>query len=437
MDKLKQLHIGLSLSATWLKGDGWRDKDSRVEELFMGDFYVDLAKKAEKAKLDFVFKPDALFLDTKVLDSSPGWSSLDPTVLLTSIARETERIGLITTISSTFYPPYIVARQLQSLNWISNGRAGWNIVTSLGGVENFMAGEMPSSQERYAQAEEFHKVVNSLWDSFPGLSLLTNRKTGHYADHQKISTIDHVGEFFHVEGPLNIPSYQSHPLPLLQAGASPSGRAFASAIADAVFAAAPDITAAKELRNDLRAKAQQEGRSEDAIRILPGLYFFLADTREEAFKLHARAHANLSKEKRYETVQTILGLNLRDMPLDHKITADLLPNDDVSVRSQTHTNLLKNLITEKQPTIEELLSRPEVVGSGHWVIVGTVEDALVSIEEWVEADAMDGFIALPGGSLHSLELFCDKLVPMLVDKGLFRKDYSGNTLREHLLIDNQ
>ncbi|UOQ49893.1 hypothetical protein MUN88_07435 [Gracilibacillus caseinilyticus] len=141
--------------------------------------------------------------------------------------------------------------------------------------------------------------------------------------------------------------------------------------------------------------------------------------------------------KKYEAVQTLIDLDLRGKPLDQIVTSDLLPNNDVSVRSQTQANLLRSLISGKEPTIEELLSRPEVVGSGHWVVVGTVEDALASITEWAEADAIDGFIALPGGSIQSLTLFCDQLVPKLVEKGLFRENYTRKTLREHLLMNKK
>ncbi|WP_100401901.1 NtaA/DmoA family FMN-dependent monooxygenase [Bacillus sp. FJAT-42315] len=431
MDTNRQLCIGLSLTATWRKGKEY----SNVENLYSTDFYVELAKMAEKAKLDFVFRPDTLFLNQKVLDKSPGFGSLDPTLLLTSIACETERIGLVTTASTTFNPPYVVARQLQSLHWISNGRAGWNIVTSIEGAENFGDAPMPSSPERYRKANEFTEVVRKLWASYPHEALTARRTSEQFANKELVSSIDHSGDFFSVKGPLNLPAHSSGEIPLFQAGASDSGRNFAASVADAIFAATPDIISGIELREDLRRRAQERGRHPDAIRVLPGLYFFLAKTRSEARELHRQAHAHLSLAHRYVSVQSILGLDMSGWPLDKRVTSELLPDLNQPVRSRTHADLLRRFIMREEPTVEELLSRPEVVGSAHWVAVGTVEDVVNDIIEWFEAGAMDGFIALPGGSVQSMELFFHELMPLLVEKGLFRSEYTGETLREHLGIE--
>lgn len=429
----RQLCIGLSLSTTWLKGTGWQQPDSMVEHLYSSNFYVMLAKRAEKAKLDFLFKPDALLLNTEVLDRSPGFGGLDPIVLLASIASETDRIGLVTTASTTFNPPYVVARQLQSLHWISNGRAGWNIVTSIDGADNFSNAPMPSSEERYAKAMEFTDVVRKLWESYPYEALLINRTTGQFADKEKISPIHHDGDFFNIKGPLNLPTHKSGSIPLFQAGASGTGRNFAASTADAIFAATPDITSGIELRQDLRMRARRHGRQPDAVRVLPGLYFFLGKTRDEARELYRKAHTHLSTAHRYASIQSILGLDISHLPLDQPVTADLLQGINHPVRSQTHADLLRSLIVQQQPTVRELLFRPEVIGSAHWVVVGTVEDAQREITTWFEAGAMDGFIALPG-SIQSLELFFDELVPMLTQHGLYRSEYTGNTLREHMGI---
>ncbi|WP_433754127.1 NtaA/DmoA family FMN-dependent monooxygenase [Paenibacillus amylolyticus] len=428
----KQLCIGLSLTATWLKGNSWCREDSNVENLYSSDFYLELAQKAEKAKLDFVFKADALLLHVDVLDHTPGFSSPDSTIMLASIARETERIGLITTTSTTFNPPYVVARQLQSLNWISKGRAGWNMVTAIGGAENFSNAPMPSSKERYTKAMEFADVVHKLWRSYPHDALWVDRKTGRYADREKICAIEHSGEYFSVKGPLNVPAYSPDSLPLLQAGASESGRHFAASVADAVFAATPDIAAGIELREDLRRRASNQGRHPDEIRVLPGMYLFLGKTRDEARELHHEAHAHMTIKHRYSAIQSILGMDISHLSMDCPVTADMLPDLFQPTHSQTHTNLLRRLIINEQPAVRDLLSRPEVVGSAYWIIVGTVEDALREIITWHEAGALDGFIALPGGSMQSMSLFFDELVPMLADQGLFRKEYTGSTLSEHL-----
>ncbi|NRS17914.1 NtaA/DmoA family FMN-dependent monooxygenase [Brevibacillus sp. HB1.4B] len=434
MTEDKQLCIGLSLNATWMKGEGWRRPDSGVEKMGSIDYYMDLAKMAEKAKLDFLFRADYLCVHPQTLGDAAHFGSPDPTMIFAAIARETERIGLVTTISTTFNPPYVVARQLQSLHWLSNGRAGWNIVTSIEGAENFGDSPMPSPQERYAKAAEFTEVIKKLWDSFPSEAIVMDRETGMFSDREKVTAIDHSGEFFSVKGPLTLPAHPSGSIPFFQAGASDTGRSFAAKVADAIFAAMPDLESGVELRSDLRRRAEEQGRSPDAIKVLPGLYFFLADTREEAHGLHKEAHAHLSLERRHASLQSVLGLDLRSFTLDHPVTVDMLPDPNQPVRSRTHADLLRRYIINHQPTVEEVLARPEVVGSAHWVSIGTVEDVLNDIMERFEAGAMDGFIALPGGSEKSMELFFEKLMPQLVERGLFRSEYAGVTLREHLRI---
>ncbi|MDN4082922.1 NtaA/DmoA family FMN-dependent monooxygenase [Paenibacillus polymyxa] len=430
----RQLCIGLSLSATWMKGDGWRRPDSGVEKMGAIDYYIDLAKMAEKAKLDFLFKADYLYVSPQMLGDSANFGSPDPTMMFAAIARETERIGLVTTISTTFNPPYVVARQLQSLHWLSNGRAGWNIVTSIEGAENFGDSPMPSPQERYAKAMEFTDVVRMLWESFPNEEIVIDRESGIFSDKDKVTSIHHSGDFFSVRGPLTLPAHTSGSIPLFQAGASDTGRNFASSIADAIFAAMPDLESGVELRTDLRRRAKEHGRDPNAIKVLPGLYFFLAETREEAHELHKSAHAHLSLERRHASLKSVLGLDLSSFELDHCVTADMLPDPNQPVRSRTHAELLRRYITKYEPTVEEVLARPEVVGSAHWVSVGTVDDVLNEIIQRFEAGAIDGFIALPGGSEESMKIFFEKLMPQLVERGLFRSEYAGSTLRAHLAI---
>lgn len=282
MSTPKRLHIGMSLAPTWLSGDAWRRPDSNIEGIFGSDFAVDIARRSEAAHLDFVFRPDVSSLPLDVLETGSGFASLDPTVLLAAVARETSRIGLVSTVSTTFYPPYVVARQLQSLHWISNGRAGWNIVTALQGHENFGLDAMPDAEQRYARAAEFTRLVHDLWDSFPREALLVDRESGRYADVSRVRPVDHDGEFLKVKGPLNLPAFGEARIPLVQAGASESGRDFAASVADLVFAPTPDKEAALELRRDLSRRAERHGRSPRDVRLLPGFSLYLAESREEA-----------------------------------------------------------------------------------------------------------------------------------------------------------
>tara|TARA_E500000318_G_scaffold19722_1_gene20482 strand:- start:1455 stop:2759 length:1305 start_codon:yes stop_codon:yes gene_type:complete len=432
MNHRKKLHIGMSLSPTWLAGDAWRRDDSKIEDIYGSDFHLDIAKRSEQAKLDFVFRPDTLFLDSQILESGPGFSSLDPTILLASIARETSRIGLLSTASTTFFPPYIVARQIQSLNWLSNGRAGWNIVTALDGNQNFGLDAMPSSDERYERAIEFTEIVRQLWQSYPHSALMNHRASGRYADTSKIKSIDHSGKYYIVKGPLNVPAYGDTPIPLIQAGASETGRDFAASIADAIFAATPDKDVASELRKDLRRRATSHGRNEDDILVLPGLSLYLASTESEARDLYTETHARQDNVKKLQYIKSLTDLDLSLWPTDRPITAADLPPPPATVRSRTHSNLLRRLIQREEPTVETLLRCPEVIGSAHWQVIGTVDDAIEKIEEWTNAGAMDGFISVPGGSVDSVDIFFEQLMPRLSDNGFFRSEYSGNTFYEHL-----
>lgn len=428
----RPLCIGLSLATTWLSASSWPRPHSGIEGIYESQLYVDLAQRAEAAKLDFLFRPDTLFLITEVVAHSPGFSGLDPSILLATLARETKHIGLVSTASTTFYPPYVVARQLQSLNWVSQGRAGWNVVTALGGNTNFGQSQMLSTQERYAKAQEFVEVVQKLWQSYPHQALLLDRAQGRYADPNAIQAIQHDQQFFQVEGPLNLPAYEHGRIPLFQAGASEIGRNFAALISDGIFAATPDMDAATELRSDLRQRAVAYGRSPNDIRVLPGLYLFLGQTKQEAQALYQETQAVQDNKRKFAYLKETLGIDLSQFPLDQPVTASLLPQDPPKLLNQTRANLLKRLILREQPTLQDLLKRPEVVGSAHWLIVGTAEDALTEINQWTKAGAIDGFIALPGGSTDSLGLFFDELMPLLSEQGLFRKEYQGITLSEHM-----
>ncbi|SER25624.1 NtaA/DmoA family FMN-dependent monooxygenase [Sphingobium sp. YR768] len=424
MTTAPSLCVGLSIAVTWLTGNGWRRPGSRVEDIYSSDFYIDIARQAEAAGVDFLFRPDSLFLDPAALATSPGFSSLDPTLLLSTLARETQRIGLVTTASTSFYPPYIVARQLQSLNWLSNGRAGWNIVTSIDGSGNFGSEPFPSSTRRYAQAAEFTDVVRALWSSYPAEALAYDRDNGLYGHTEQVRPIEHRGTHFAVEGPLNLPTFPGRRIPLFQAGASNEGRDFAARVADGVFAATPDMGAAIELRQDIRKRAASHGRDPDTVRVLPGLSLYLADSEAEARDLFAETHRGLGEARKHRLIADSLGLDVSSMPEDQRITPAMLPDQVRTVRSRTHTALLHRLIARDTPTVGDLLSRPEVAGSAHWLFVGRPDDAVREIERWAHAGAIDGFIALPGGSDRSVALLLDELLTNLQLSGLFRSSLS-------------
>ncbi|TFY87472.1 LLM class flavin-dependent oxidoreductase [Pseudomonas nabeulensis] len=431
MSQNKHLHIGLSLAPTWQSGDAWRRADSDIEGIYTTDFAVDLARRAEAAHLDFVFRPDVCAVNESQLDAGSGFACLDPSILLAAVSQHTSRIGLVSTVSTTWNPPYVVARQLQSLNWVSRGRIGWNIVTALQGHENFGLSTMPSADERYQRAAEFTAVVRQLWDSFPGDSVLVDREAGRYADATRIKPINHEGEHFRVRGPLNMPAFDAR-IPLIQAGASEAGRDFAASVADVVFAPTPDLQAAQDLRDDLSRRALRHGRDPADVRLLPGLSLYLADTREQAREIFLHTHARLDRTRKLEQIREMTGLDLTAWPDDKPVTPADLPPPPPSPASRTHSHLLRRLLARESLTVSELLLRPEVISAAHWQVIGTAQDAVESIQAWAASGAINGFIAAPGGSVGSITVFLEQVMPRLVERGLFRRDYQGTTFMEHL-----
>lgn len=431
MSQTKHLHIGLSLAPTWQSGDAWRRPDSDIEGIFSAEFATDLARRAEAAHLDFVFRPDVCCVNETLLEQGSGFASLDPNILLAAVAQHTSRIGLVSTVSTTFNPPYVVARQLQSLNWVSRGRVGWNIVTALQGHENFGLAAMPGADERYRRAAEFTEVVRGLWRSFPGDAVLVDRAQGRYADAARVRPIDHTGEHLRVRGPLNVPAFDAR-IPLIQAGASEAGRDFAAAVADIVFAPTPDLQAAQDLRQDLSRRALRHGRRPDEVRLLPGLSLYLAETREQAREVFMQTHARLDRVRKLEQIREMTGLDLSAWPEAVPVTPADLPPAPPSPASRTHSQLLRRLLERESLTVSELLLRPEVISAAHWQVIGTAQDAVESICTWAASGAIDGFIAAPGGSVESIRVFLEEVMPRLVELGLFRRKYRGTTFIEHL-----
>lgn len=426
-----KLHIGLSLAPTWHAGEAWRRPNSAVETAYSPDFALDLARRAEAAHLDFIFRPDSLALHRSQIGQSSAMASLDPTLQLAAIAQNTHQIGLVTTASTSFMPPYILARQLQSLHWLSDGRAGWNIVTSLDGHGHFGLAHMPPAAARYARAKEAVDVIRALWHSFPPEALLLDKDAGQFANPDLIRPIFHDGAEFCIEGPLNLPAHPA-PLPLFQAGASDIGRGFAAGISDAIFASCPDMEAGQELRTDLQARAVAQGRRAEDIRLLPGLSLFLAETEDAALSLFRATHARSDPNRHRAHIKALTGLDVSDMPLDTQITSAMLPSPLPAPRSRTHAELLRRVIAREAPRLSDLMNRPEVISSGHWTVIGTPDMAARAIADWQDGGAMDGFVALPGGSVESLGLFFDALVPRLKSENRLRQSYESAHLAGHL-----
>ncbi|HEY0889133.1 MAG TPA: LLM class flavin-dependent oxidoreductase [Nocardioides sp.] len=427
----RQLSLNAFLHDAGHHEASWRHPDSAAERVHDIDFYVELAQRAEAAKLDGVFFAD-----------SPGmWAAtpyrptahLEPITRLAAIAARTERIGLIATASTTFYEPYNLARLFNSLDMLSGGRAGWNIVTtqSEAVARNFSLAELPSAEERYARGQEFVDVVTKLWDSWEDDAIVADRESGLYFDPDKVHPVDHVGRHFQVAGPLAAPrSPQGRPV-YVQAGSSNDGRAFAARNAEAIFTAHQTIGDAQAFYADIKSRAARLGRNPDHVKVLPGISPFLADTEAEARELQHYVDSLTVPAYGLAQLEGLAGISLAHLELDEKVPVEIFgPAGNVLDNNRSRLQVVANIVERDRPTLRELLHR--LAGArGHNVVAGTPTQVADVISDWFRNDAADGFNVMPPLYPQLLDVFVDRVVPLLQDRGLFRTEYAGTTLRDH------
>lgn len=427
----RQLNLNAFLHDTGHHEASWRHPDSSAERTLDVSFYQDIARRAEDAKLDAIFLADI----PAVL--APGGhrpvSSLEPITLLSSIAATTSHLGLIATASTTFHEPYNLARLFAALDIVSGGRAGWNIVTSASpaAAPNFSSQPLPPSNERYERAEEFLEVVTKLWDSWQDDAVVIDREAGVFADPDKVHSIDHVGRHFHVRGPLNVPrSPQGRPV-YVQAGSSNDGRAFAARHAEAIFTAHQQIGDAQAFYADIKNRARQLGRNPDHVKVLPGISPFVADTEAEAKDLYDGLNELTVVSYGLTQLEALTATSLGHLNLDERVPLELFgPAGNVLDNSASRKQVVANIVERERPTLRELLHRL-AGGRGHNVVYGTPLQIADLIHEWFDNGAADGFNVMPPLYPQFLDAFTSKVVPILQDRGLFRTEYSGATLRDH------
>jgi FMN-dependent oxidoreductase (nitrilotriacetate monooxygenase family) len=392
------------------------------------EHYKNLARIAERGKLDSLFLADSPVLWNNVGRRPAG--TLEPTVLLTVLAGVTEHIGLIATASTTYNEPFNLARRFASLDHVSGGRAGWNIVTTAGvdAARNFNLEELPAHSERYARAAEFIDVSLKLWDSWSDDAPLGDKERGVWGDADKIYPPRHVGRYFKVEGALNVPrAPQGYPL-LVQAGSSEDGKELAAAYAEAVFTAQQTLEDAQSFYADLKSRAQGLGRDPDTIKILPGLVPVIGSTEAEAHALDAELDRLISPEHAKRQLAQTLRVKPEDLVLDAELPKDL-PNEDEIEGAKSRYTLIVNLARRERLTVRQLIGRLGG-GRGHRTFAGTPEQVADAIQEWWENGAADGFNVMAPVLPSGLTAFVDHVVPILQRRGLFRTEYEGKTLRD-------
>ena len=380
-------------------------------------------QRAEAACLDAVFFADSLALTGNI-------PSLEPLTLLSALAASTERIGLIGTATTTYNEPYTVARQFASLDQLSDGRAGWNLVTSDNAAEaaNFCRDQHVGHAERYARAREFHQVVTGLWDSWQDGALVNDKAGGVLVDPARIRKLDHRGEHFAVAGPLNVTrSPQGRPV-VVQAGGSAAGRDLAAATAEVVFTAQPTLAGAQDFYRDIKRRVADQGRRPDALKIMPGLFAVVGSSQGEADDKFGMLQSLIEPKAGLALLGRMIGnFDLSGYPLDGPLP-ELPPTED---GQRSRQQLLTKLAQGENLSIRQLYQRI-AGGRGHFTVIGTAHTVADQMQAWFEGGAADGFNfmapALPGG----LDDFLALVVPELQRRGLFRTAYTGTTLREHL-----
>ncbi|TBU74786.1 LLM class flavin-dependent oxidoreductase [Pseudomonas daroniae] len=421
----RQIKLGAMIHGVGHGWGEWRHPNALADASVNFGYYKQQAKLAEGAKFDFAFIADSLHIHAK---SSPHYlNRFEPLTILSALAAVTENIGLVATVTVSYTEPFQVARQFASLDHISGGRAGWNVVTSWlsGTADNFGKAEHPPHAVRYRIAREHVNVVKGLWDSWEDDAFTRDKESGEFFDPDKLHTLNHQGEFFKVKGPLNIQrSRQGQPL-IFQAGTSDDGRNFAAQNADAIFVSPESFSEARAYYQDLKQRAAKAGRNPDELFILPGIRPIIGRDAEEVESRYQQAVDLVS----IEDAIVALGRPFNDYDFTgHDLDAPFPDLGDLGSNSHKgSSDRIKQQAREENLTLREValrFSRPRRD------FVGTPEEVANALQDWFEDGAADGFIVnslLPDG----LQYFTEYVAPLLQARGLLRREYQGQTLRDN------
>jgi FMN-dependent oxidoreductase (nitrilotriacetate monooxygenase family) len=430
MARDRQLKLGAFMRPASIHTGAWRYPGAYPDANFNYHHLKRFAQTLERGKFDAFFMADHLALlnmPIEALKRSHTVTSFEPFTLLSAFAGATEHIGLVATASTTFDAPFHVARRFASLDHISNGRAGWNIVTTSNpdAALNFGLEEHLEHGERYARAREFYDVVTGLWDSFAEDAFTRDVESGLYFNPDRMHVLDHEGKYYSVRGPLHIARpVQGWPV-IVQAGASDAGRQLAAETAEVVFAAGGSLESGRKFYADVKARMEKIGRARDHMKILPGAFVVVGETVEEARKKRAFLDSLVHYDSAIASLSIALGHDASSFDPDGP-----LPEIPESNASKSGRERVLDLARRENLTVRQLAQR--LGGYAGLAFVGTPATIADQMEEWLLTEASDGFNVmfpyLPGG----LDDFVDEVVPELQRRGLFRRDYEGATLRENL-----
>ena len=428
------MKLGLFVSGPGHHVAAWRAPDVEPDAGQSLKHYIEIARLGERGKFDFLFNADSNSTfgpdDINVWKRTTAALRLEPLTLMSALAAVTTHIGLVSTATTTYLEPFHVARLFASLDQLSGGRAGWNLVTSSAASEalNFSHAVHAPHADRYERAAEFVRVVMGLWDSWEDDAFVFDKEEGLFFDPSKLHTLNHKGEHFSVRGPLMMRrSPQGRPL-VVQAGQSEAGRALAAATADVIFTVQQEIEPARAFYADIKQRAKKLGRNPDHLAIMPGVMVVVGKTRREAEEKYAALQSLIHPELGVATLSDMVGMDLSDYPLDGP-----LPEVPLSNTQQGRQQVVVDLARRENLTIRQLYQR--VSGArAHRSLYGTVEEIADSLEHWYRSGAADGFNIMALTFPQGLADFVDHVVPELQRRKLFRTEYTGTTLRENLGI---
>jgi FMN-dependent oxidoreductase (nitrilotriacetate monooxygenase family) len=423
----RQMHLGLFIMGTGGHIAGWRYPGAfdSFQDLSMVQA---IAATAERGKFDLIFMGDNLYADPA---AHPSYTArLEPLTMLSAIAVGTRRIGLGATASTTYGDPFSTARAFASLDHISHGRAAWNAVTTANAVSAANFGRAhPDHSRRYEIADEFVAVVKGLWDCWDDDAIVADRHSGVYIDPARVRSLEHSGPFFTVKGPLNIGrSPQGQPI-ILQAGGSAPGQRLAARTADVVFSVVQDFSEAQKDYLAFKALLPGFGRRPEDVTVLPGVMPVVGRTAREAFDKLEALQNFVSSTNALAMLSDRLGVDMSGYPLDGPVPDLALPD---SYHSFARVMLSKAL--REKMTLRDLYNLT-AAARGHWVLCGSAESVADTLQHWFESAAADGFNIMPPFFPGAFDDFVDLVVPILQERGLFRADYAGATLRDHLGLE--
>jgi N-acetyl-S-(2-succino)cysteine monooxygenase len=428
----EKIRLGAFLTATGQHVAAWRHPEVLTDGGTNFPHYVENVRLAERGKFDMMFLADNAGVWQRDLDSggrSSRASYFEPITLLSALAAVTSRIGLVATMTTTFNEPFNVARKYASLDHLSGGRAGWNLVTSANEAEawNFGFDEHMAHDQRYERAREFAQVVLGLWDSWEDDAFLHDKESGTFFHADKLHVLNHQGTYFKVRGPLNVPrTPQGRPV-LVQAGSSDAGMDLAAETAEVVFTAQQVLADARNFYSQLKNRMPAYGRTAETLKIMPGLSPVVARTRAEAQAKFDRLQELIHPVIGLKALSASTGVDLSGLDLDGPLPDDLPETNTGRGRQK----LMIDLARRENLTVRQLYMR--FAGArGHQIVIGTAEDVVDRMEEWFSEYAADGFNIMPQTLPGGLVDFVDLVVPELQRRGLFRTEYEGRTLRENL-----